>query len=392
MHNYLTKTLGFTQGDADDCYYHHKRYKLRFGLYVDDYEYTGAKKHMDRLEQKLGGRYDKKDLGTISDGNSNFVGVRRTVHKGKQLMMFDQQELGETFLKEWSMMDVKPKYIPADPNAKLPPPTPNPEQKLQTEYRSKAGFLLHIATVSRPDLAQVAWVATQYLHGPTQEHLDFVNGALKYFRTTIDTKLTYHCKRSPTETAFCTVDSAFANLAKYLSQYGWAIFLCGAAWSWRVSKGTIQAHSSCEAEYQALSDLVREVQFARKMFDDFDIEFPHNITILEDNMGAIALCTGPSPHHQRTKHIGVKYHFVRDLVKSCVVRIQHQDTQYQPADLFTKSLPRPAHERHAAVIMGHANLVVKALPLPTSTRKYLELHNQQLKKTTEELSKRSKRT
>ena len=53
---------------------------------------------------------------------------------------------------------------------------------------------------------------------------------------------------------------------------------------------------------------------------------------------------------------------------------------------------RQQHERHAAVIMGHANLVVKALPLPTSTRKYLELHNQQLKKTTEELSKRSKRT
>ena len=125
------------------------------------------------------------------------------------------------------------------------------------------------------------------------------------------------------------------------------------------------------------------------MFADLNITFPAPLSVLEDNMGAIALTSGPSPHHQRTKHIGLRYHYVRDLVRAGRVRFQHQDTHEQPADLLTKMLPEPAHTKHAEVLLGLRQLKIHQRPLPLSTRIYLQLHNEQLERTQAEMIQKS---
>ena len=198
------------------------------------------------------------------------------------------------------------------------------------------------------------------------------------------------CRLSPTVTTFATVDASFADLPNYFSSYGWPIHVCGAAWSWRVSKTSIQTHSACESEYYAIDDLAREVQFVRKIFADLRVEFPKPLPVLEDNMGAIALTSGPTPHHQRTKHIGYRFHYVRSLVKQCILRFQHQDTAEQPADIFTKFLTEDMFSKHAAVLLGTRQLKIVQKPLPRSTRIYLELHNQQLEQTKRDMEERTK--
>ena len=120
---------------------------------------------------------------------------------------------------------------------------------------------------------------------------------------------------------------------------------------------------------------------ARKIFADHRVEFPFPLPVLEDNMGAIALTTGPTPHHQRTKHIGYRFHYVCSLVQQGILRFQHQDTAEQPADLFTKFLTEAVFTKHAEVILGIKQLKIVQKPLPRSTRIYLELHNQQLEQT-----------
>ena len=60
--------------------------------------------------------------------------------------------------------------------------------------------------------------------------------------------------------------------------------------------------------------------------------------------------------------------------------MQHQDTEHQVADIFTKALSRVSFARHSAVLLGEVEIKVIAKPLPQSTRTYLELHNQQLAK------------
>ena len=132
------------------------------------------------------------------------------------------------------------------------------------------------------------------------------------------------------------------------------------------------------------------MQFVRKVFQDLSIQFPQPLPVLEDNQGAIALTTGPTPHHQRTKHIGYRYHYVRELVARGIVRFQHQDTAEQPADVFTKFLPESLFCKHAEVLMGIRQLKIVQRPLPRSTRIYLELHNQQLESTQADMTNRAK--
>ena len=73
-------------------------------------------------------------------------------------------------------------------------------------------------------------------------------------------RLVFHCRLSPSVTTFASVDASFADLPEYFSSYGWAVHICGAAWSWRVSKTSLQTHSACESEYNAIDDLAREVE------------------------------------------------------------------------------------------------------------------------------------
>ena len=121
-------------------------------------------------------------------------------------------------------------------------------------------------------------------------------------------------------------------------------------------------------EYIGIDDAVREVDFAERTFEDFDLECPKPWTMLEDNMGANVLCAGPPPHHQRTKHIGLRYHYTREKVKSGQIRMQHQDTEHQVADIFTKALSRVLFARHSAVLLGEVEIKVIAKPLSQSTR------------------------
>ena len=107
-------------------------------------------------------------------------------------------------------------------------------------------------------------------------------------------------------------------------------------------------------------------------------------------MGAIFLTSGPSPHHQRTKHVGYRYHYVRSLVRMGKVKFQHQDTTEQPSDLMTKLLPQHAHEKHAAVLLGLAKIKIFQRPLPAVTKVYLQLHEKQLNDTKTALASASK--
>ena len=86
--------------------------------------------------------------------------------------------------------------------------------------------------------------------------------------------------------------------------------------------------SSTESEYCASASACKEILAQRKLFEAFQLPFPVQYPVLIDNMSAIALAAGPATHHQRTKHIGAKYHYQRELLLTGVVRYQHQATRF----------------------------------------------------------------
>ena len=117
-----------------------------------------------------------------------------------------------------------------------------------------------------------------------------------------------------------------------------------------------------------------------RLFAAFRLQFPQQYVVLVDNHSAIALACGPAVHYQRTKHIATKYHYQRQLLLQGIVRFQHQATQVQIADIFTKDLGGKAHRRHRDVIFGKTAIEIIANKLPDSYKMHLTRHNDELKK------------
>ncbi|KAE9180973.1 hypothetical protein PF002_g27409 [Phytophthora fragariae] len=112
---------------------------------------------------------------------------------------------------------------------------------------------------------------------------------------------------------------------------------CGAPVMWRSTFQKTVALSSTEAEYMALSDCVKECVWMRRLLKDIGAEQVGATVIYEDNQGAMALAKNVG-YQARTKHIDIRYHFIREMVVSNEVELEYVDTKNQLADFMTMGL------------------------------------------------------
>ncbi|GJV50731.1 hypothetical protein Tco_1446472, partial [Tanacetum coccineum] len=112
--------------------------------------------------------------------------------------------------------------------------------------------------------------------------------------------------------------------------------------SWSSKKQKSIAISSTEAEYITLSGRCVQILWMRSQLTDYGFEF-NKIPLYCDNKSAIALCCN-NVHHSRSKHIDVRYHFIKEQVENGVVKLYFVRTVYQLADIFTKALPEERFE------------------------------------------------
>ncbi|CAL4070928.1 unnamed protein product, partial [Meganyctiphanes norvegica] len=122
-----------------------------------------------------------------------------------------------------------------------------------------------------------------------------------------------------------------------ISGYCYVLNKKGPLISWRCSKQRIIALSSCEAEYVALTVAIQEAKFLRQLLADIQGCTTSGVKLYADNQGAIALAKNPV-HHQRTKHIDIKYHFIRFAIEEGIIDLQYIPSGENIADQFTKPL------------------------------------------------------
>ncbi|XP_043062737.1 secreted RxLR effector protein 161-like [Drosophila yakuba] len=165
-----------------------------------------------------------------------------------------------------------------------------------TVYQSVVGELLWLALTTRPDILHTAY--TKRNQNPHAEHMAGIKHILRYLSSTVDMKLHYQqCGQS-----FCGLDR------KSTTGY---IYLCaGGPISWRIEKQRSVALSSTEVEYMALSAAFKEAIILEIGCRDDNTP----IVVYGDNLSVQALTNNPF-NHSRTKHIDIRYHFVRDVVK-----------------------------------------------------------------------------
>jgi hypothetical protein len=130
------------------------------------------------------------------------------------------------------------------------------------------------------------------------------------------------------------------------STSGFAFMLASAAVSWSSKKQASTALSSTEAEYIAAAHATKELVWLRRLLSELGQNQTHPTPLHIDNQSAMAIAKNPK-FHDRTKHIEVRYHFLRQKVEEGELALEYVPTGCQVADVLTKGLVREKHEGFA---------------------------------------------
>ncbi|GJT60672.1 retrovirus-related pol polyprotein from transposon TNT 1-94 [Tanacetum coccineum] len=204
-----------------------------------------------------------------------------------------------------------------------------------TKYRSMIGALMYL-TSSRPDIVHATCLCARYQAKPTEKHLKEVKRIFRYLRGTVNTGLWYTKDSGIELTGFSDADYAGCK-DTFKSTSGGAQFLGEKLVRWSSKKQDYTALSTAKAEYVSVSTCCAQVIWMLTQLTDYGYHF-NNIPIYCDSKSAIAISCNPV-QHSRTKHIVVRYHFIKEHVEKGTIKLYFVKTDYQLADLFTKALP-----------------------------------------------------
>ena len=205
-----------------------------------------------------------------------------------------------------------------------------------TAYRSLAGALQYL-TFTRPDITYAVQQVCLHMHDPREPHLAAAKRILRYLRGTLDYGLLLR-RSSPSELVVYT-DADWAGCPDTRrSTSGYAVFLGDNLVSWSSKRQNVVSRSSAEAEYRAVANGVAEACWLRQLLQELHSPLTRSTLVYCDNVSAVYLSTNPV-QHQRTKHVEIDLHFVRERVAVGDVRVLHVPTTSQFADIFTKGLP-----------------------------------------------------
>ena len=118
--------------------------------------------------------------------------------------------------------------------------------------------------------------------------------------------------------------------------------------SWKCKKQRVVALSTCEADYMSITYAIQEEKFLRSLYSDMTGNEKDSVALYVDNQGAIALAENPV-HHERSKHIDVRYHFIRSEVDAGIVKLLYVPSEENIADLFTKPLSKNKMEKFKVI-------------------------------------------
>ncbi|CAN1339431.1 Retrovirus-related Pol polyprotein from transposon TNT 1-94 [Linum perenne] len=203
-----------------------------------------------------------------------------------------------------------------------------------THFRALIGSLLYL-TASRPDILFAVCLCARFQANPRTSHLTALKRVLRYLLSTKDYGLWYPSLDSFDLVGYSDSDFAGSSFDRK-STTGVCQFLGPCLVSWSSKKQGSVALSTAEAEYVAAGSCSTQILWIRSQLTDYGLSL-QTTPLLCDNASAVNIAKNPV-HHSRTKHIDIKFHFLRELVSQGAIDIQFIPTHFQLADIFTKPI------------------------------------------------------
>lgn len=203
-------------------------------------------------------------------------------------------------------------------------------------YRSLIGSLMYLAIGTRPDIAYAVSVASRFLENPTIVHERAAKRILRYIKKTLNFGILY-TQDDANIVAYSDADFA-GDTSTRKSTSGSVLFFGNNIISWSSERQQSVSLSTTESEYIAASQCVKELVWLKRLLceilDRDDIE----AILYMDNQSAKRLVKNPE-FHKRSKHIEIRYHFIREKYEAKIFDLKYVATNDMIADVFTKALP-----------------------------------------------------
>jgi hypothetical protein len=259
-------------------------------------------------------KWECRDLGEVKE----FLSMR--IRREGRSIIIDQQAYLQKVLKRLDLLNATPKSSPLPAGYNPEPNTAQAKSKNDRikEYQTIIGSYLYLMIGTRPDIAFAVTKMAQFSANPTKDHLNRLFDIGRYLVGTQDYTLIYSGEninnpRIETGLTFYSDSDWASDKVERRSTTGYYGILAEGAICWVSHAQRTIALSSAEAEYMAISDCSRQAIWIRSLLSELDIHIGP-VTIHGDSQSAIFIASNPVQEKQ-TKHIDIRYHFIREKVK-----------------------------------------------------------------------------
>jgi uncharacterized membrane protein YciS (DUF1049 family) len=313
----------------------HKNDTLLVQVYVDDIIFGSTNDSLcKRFSKLMQSKFEMSLMGELKF----FLGLQ--VNQRIDGIFICQSKYVRELLKKYQMEESASARTPSSTAVKFGACETSIKVDV-TSYRGMIGSLLYL-TASRPDIMYATCLCARFQADPRDVHLVAVKRIFRYLKGTPNLGIWY-----PKESDFKLIgytDSDYAgSVVDRKSTSGSCQFLGSRLVSWFSKKQQTVSNSTAEAEYIAAGSCCAQILWIRNQLRDYGFVLD-KIPILCDNTSAIAITNNPV-QHSRTKHIDIRYHFIREHVMNGTVELFFIPTEEQTADIFTKSIDESTFTR-----------------------------------------------
>nr|KYP74877.1 Retrovirus-related Pol polyprotein from transposon TNT 1-94 [Cajanus cajan] len=327
----------FLQNGFERCFCEHTLFTksaeggkiLIVSLYVDDLIYTGNDGSMcNDFRNIMMSKFDMTDLGKMR----YFLGIE--ILQNAHGIFMCQRKYAYEVLSRFGMMECNAVKNPLVPRTKLSRNDAGTKVDA-TLFKQVVGSLMYL-TATRPDLMYGVSLISRFMANPTETHWSAAKRILRYLKGTTEFGILYKKEEDTTLVAY--TDSDFAgDIDDRKSTSGFVFSLGTGAVSWSSKKQPIVTLSTTESEYIAAASCACQCIWIKRILETIGFKEHKHILVLCDSNSAIKLSENPV-FHGRSKHIDVRFHFLRDIVREGKIKLSYCSTYNQVADIMTKPL------------------------------------------------------
>jgi hypothetical protein len=329
----VLEKLGFVVLKADTCIFINKAKNIIICIYVDDLAILSPSANdIEAFINEIQRFFKIKNLGPIKE----YLGIEIT--RTKDSLLLNQTKYIDKLLDKYNMSNCNPLSVPLSSKERIEANKGQANKEDINWFQGLIGSLLFLTLATRVDLTYSVIKLSRFASNPSPQHIALGKKILRYLKGSKELGITYQANTDLYIKGYCDSDYA-GDIPTAKSTSGYIFFLANGPISWKSKLQTIIAQSTTEAEYIAINIATKEAIYLKALLEELGLYKQNKFPLYTDNNGALLLANNPI-FHERTKHIAVKYHYIRDLIDKGIIDLIYIPTKEQRADGLTKPLDK----------------------------------------------------